>query len=341
MTQSRKRCVVLCPGRGSYSKETLNSLQTLVSPKLDAADSFRNGLGRPTVREMDASPKFRSSWHIAGENASCLTAGASAADFDQLSSNIDIVGMCGNSMGWYTALGLSGALPFGEMLRLIETMGQYQKGNVVGGQIVYSLVDENWCIDPNRIQLVNEVVDEIPDLYWSIHLGGQAVLGGTTEALNEAMEKLPTVEGPRPFPFKLPLHSAFHTPLMLETHRRALRDLTDLGIRTPSVPIIDGTGKLWRPQACSPVSLLEYTLGAQVTEAYDFTAMIRSTLTQLAPDHIILLGPGSNLGGAVAHVLIAEQWQGIQSKEDFVVRQRENPFILAMGRAEQRAMVTQ
>ena len=117
MTHPRKRCVVLCPGRGSYSKETLGSLQTLVSPKLDAADNFRSGLGRPTVREMDASAKFRSSWHIAGENASCLTAGASAADFDQLSSNVDIVGICGNSMGWYTTLGLSGALPFGEMLR--------------------------------------------------------------------------------------------------------------------------------------------------------------------------------------------------------------------------------
>ena len=244
-------------------------------------------------------------------------------------------------MGWYTALGLSGALPFHEMLRLIETMGQYQKGNVLGGQIVYSLVDEQWHIDTGKLDLVNEIVERIPDLYSSIHLGGQAVLGGTTEALNEAMEALPTVDGPRPFPFKLPLHSAFHTPLMLETHRQALRDLNDLSIQTPSVPIIDGTGTVWRPQACSPTSLLEYTLGTQVTDAYDFTAMIRSTLTQLAPDHIILLGPGSNLGGAVAHVLIAEQWQGIQNKDDFIARQKENPFILAMGRTDQRALVTQ
>ena len=341
MTQSRKRCVVLCPGRGSYSKETLGSLQTLLSPKLDAADTFRSALGRPTVREMDASPKFRSSWHIAGENASCLTAGASAADFDQISSNLDIVGVCGNSMGWYTTLGLSGALPFNEMLRLIETMGQYQKGNVLGGQIVYSVVNEQWQIDPSKVNLVNDIVDRIPDLYWSIRLGGQAILGGTTEALQEAMETLPTVEGPRPFPFKLPLHSAFHTPLMLESHRQALRDLSDLDIRTPSVPIIDGSGKVWRPQACSPTSLLEYTLERQVIDTYDFTSMIRSALRHFAPDHIILLGPGSNLGGALAHVLIAEQWQGIQNKADFITRQKEAPFVLAMGREDQRALVTQ
>ena len=153
---------------------------------------------------MDASAKFRSSWHIAGENASCLTAGASAADFDQISESFDIVGICGNSMGWYTTLGLSGALPFQDMLRLIETMGQYQKGNVIGGQLVYSVVDEHWRIDPNKVSLVNSTIDRIPDLYLSIRLGGQAILGGTNEALNEAMETLPTIEGSRPFPFKLP-----------------------------------------------------------------------------------------------------------------------------------------
>ena len=129
MSEARKRCVVLCPGRGSYSKDTLGSLQNVISSKLDESDIYRKSLGRPTVREMDASEKFRSSWHIAGENASCLTAGASAADFDQISGDFDIVGICGNSMGWYTTLGLSRALAFQEMLRLIETMGQYQKGN--------------------------------------------------------------------------------------------------------------------------------------------------------------------------------------------------------------------
>ena len=341
MSSQKKRCIILCPGRGSYSKESLGSLQKLVSDKLDAADVFRAQLDRPTVREMDASPKFRSSWHIAGENASILTAAAGAADFDQLSSNLDIVGICGNSMGWYTALGLSGALPFHEMLRLIETMGQYQKGNVIGGQLVYSMVDEHWCLDPDKVALVQNTVDQIPDLYWSIRLGGQAVLGGTKEALQKAMELLPTIDGPRPFPFTLPLHSAFHTPLMEGSHQQALLDLHDLTITTPNVPIIDGTGQIWRPHGCSASGLLEYTLGAQVVEAYDFSAMIRTAITHLAPDHIVLLGPGSNLGGAVAHVLIEEGWQGIQNKNDFINRQKENPFLLAMGRPEQRKLVVQ
>jgi acyl transferase domain-containing protein len=243
-------------------------------------------------------------------------------------------------MGWYTTLGLSGALPYEEMLRLIETMGQYQHGNVIGGQLVYSIVDENWQMAPDKRDLVESVVAQVPDLYWSIRLGGQAVLGGTNEALNRAIELLPVIDGIRPFPFKLPLHSAFHTPLMLETHRQALRDLNDLRIQTPAIPIIDGTGRIWRSKACSTAELLQYTLGSQVFDQYDFSAMIRTVLKQIAPDHIILLGPGSNLGGAVAHVLIEEGWQGIRSKTDFIRRQQEHPFIIAMGRSDQRSLVT-
>ena len=48
-----KRVVVLCPGRGSYNRDTLGTLTDLVSPALDTFDAMRAGLGRPTVRELD------------------------------------------------------------------------------------------------------------------------------------------------------------------------------------------------------------------------------------------------------------------------------------------------
>lgn len=335
------RVVVLCPGRGSYSKDTLGYLEGIKSNKLDTADALRQLANRPTIREMDASDKFRSSWHIAGENASLLTAGISAADFDQINANFDIVGICGNSMGWYTALGLANACDFATAAHLIETMGQYQHRNVIGGQMVYSLVNDDWTINTERVALVNQVVEDIPDCHWSIRLGGQAILGGTKEALNRLQEALPEVtQSGRTFPFILPLHSAFHTPLMIDTHQQALKDLANLELKTPSIPLIDGQGHIWRPKACDRNALKDYTLGKQVTEVYDFTTMIQTVLKHIAPDHIILLGPGSNLGGAVAHILIQEKWQGIQNKTDFITRQQENPFILAMGRDDQRSLVT-
>ena len=71
--------------------------------------TFGAGLDDRLFERWTPVQKFRSSWHIAGENASCLTAGASVADFDQLSSNIDIVGMCGNLDGLvYSAWSVGG-----------------------------------------------------------------------------------------------------------------------------------------------------------------------------------------------------------------------------------------
>ena len=112
-------------------------------------------------------------------------------------------------------------------------------------------------------------------------------------------------------------------------------------IQTPSIPLIDGRGHIWHPRACSSAKLLEYTLGEQVVETFDFTSMIRMSLRHFAPDVIILLGPGSNLGGSLAQVLIQENWNGISSKSDFLAHQKENPFLLAMARSDQRPMVTE
>ena len=49
---------------------------------------------------------------------------------------------------------------------------------------------------------------------------------------------------------------------------------------------------------------------------------------------------GNSLGGATAQALIDIQWQGLKSKQDFVQRQQDEPFILSMGLEAQRKLVT-
>ena len=63
-------------------------------------------------------------------------------------------------------------------------------------------------------------------------------------------------------------------------------------------------------------------------------------MKEYAPDRIILLGPGDTLGGAIAQALIAIDWRGLGSKADFQAMQAADPFLLAMGREDQRALVT-
>lgn len=332
------RVVVVCPGRGSYGRDTLGTLARTRS--VEAANASRASLGRPTPSEMDAAASFSSKLHVAGENASILTMAGTLADFDAVrdASDVSVACVIGNSMGWYSALAVAGALPLEDGLRLVETMGQYQAGNVIGGQILYPLVDEDWRSLPSPT--LEAVLRDIPELHVSIRLGGQIVLGGSDAAVAAALKALPPRKiGDRDAPFQLPLHSAFHTPLLAETSRRAFADLADLAWRAPEVPLVDGRGALFRPREAHPFALRDYTLGAQVTEPYDFTASVRVAMREYAPDAIVLLGPGGNLGGATAQALIAEGWRGLRSKTDFVAMQAQAPFVLSMARPEQRARV--
>lgn len=330
------RVAVVCPGRGSYTRDLLGSL--IGTPRVLAADTFRRGLGRPTPTELDALPSYTSRNHVAGENASILTMACSLADADQL-KNVDIACVIGNSMGWYTALGVAGALPLADSLRLVETMGQYQVDNVLGGQVLYPLVDAEWRPLPSPE--LDAALRDVPGLYVSIRLGGQVVLGGTQAALDAALARLPKrTIGEREAPFQLPLHSAFHTPLLEATSTRAKADLADLAWQAPTVPLVDGRGAVFRPRAADPGEIAAYTLGAQVVEPYDFTASVRVALREYAPDALVLLGPGGNLGGPVAQVLIADAWGGLRSRADFMARQADRPVIVSMARPEQRALVT-
>lgn len=337
---ARLRVVVLCPGRGSYGRDELGSLAGRGSRFLDAFDALRAARGRPTVRALDAEPRYSARLHVAGEHASALTAGVTLTDFDGLDpAKVEVVAVAGNSMGWYTALGAAGALSPADTAVLVDTMGSYQEGNVRGGQAVYPLVGEDWRPDAILRAAAESALAEIPGLYASIRLGGQLVFGGTDEALAALGARVPAVQrGALTYPLRLPLHSAFHTPLLSETARRAQAELGGLGWSAPEIPLVDGLGRVWNRGFSSPDALRDYTLGPQVDDVFDFTAMMRVALGEFAPDAVVLPGPGSNLGGAVAQVMIGLGWAGLRSKDDFTRRQAERPVVIALRRPEQAAL---
>jgi hypothetical protein len=104
--------------------------------------------------------------------------------------------------------------------------------------------------------------------------------------------------------------------------------------------MVDGRGHIWRPFASGADPLHRYTFATQILEPYDFSRALQVTVKEYAPDRIILLGPGDTLGGAIAQALIAIEWRGLRSKGDFQEMQASSPFLLAMGREDQRALVT-
>ncbi|MCB9682900.1 MAG: ACP S-malonyltransferase [Alphaproteobacteria bacterium] len=342
---SRQRALVVCPGRGSYARDTLGYLAGRTGPAaavVDACDAWREARGVPTVRDLDGAASFSAARHLAGEHASLLTFACSLADLADLDARFEVVGVTGNSMGWYTALVVAGALSRDDGIRLVDTMGAYQAEEVVGGQVMWPLSGDDRRVDPARVSAVETALTSARDAghgaWWSIRLGDVAVLGADEGGCRHLLSELPeTTRGGRTFPVRLPKHAAFHTPLLAPTAARAQVDLAGLAFRTPSLPLIDGRGVVHRPLWADPEALRAWTLGAQVTHTYDYDAALLTALHHTAPDVIVLLGPGNGLGGPTASLLIADDWAGCGTAAALQARQADDPLLLSFGRPEQRA----
>lgn len=348
------RLVVIAPGRGSYNRDELGYFKRFADHPafgarrelLERADALRAAKDRITLSELDNAEQYQSSLHLPGENASALIFTASAADYRTIAGEHEICAVLGNSMGWYTTLFTGGALEFDDAFQIVDTMGYYQKGNVVGGQIIYPIIDENWRIVPGRDQEVLDQCQKVAEatgehVGLSIRLGGFLVLAGSNKGLTALTKELEPIKmGRNEYPFRLARHGAFHTQLMQAASEHGHSQSKRVQWQQPKVPMIDGRGAVWRPYASSPAELLDYTLTTQVLEAYDFTASVRYALREYNPDHLVLLGPGDTLGGSIAHVMIDEGWRGLRDKDAFTAAQKsDTPPLIAMNRPEQAALI--
>lgn len=337
----KRSALVICPGRGTYNKDELGYLRRHHGDKRDfvaAVDVYRRDRKQTPVSDLDSREKFSLSEHGRGDNASPLIYTCAYADFLSIDRDrFDIVAITGNSMGWYIALACGGAATDMSALHIVNTMGTLMHERLTGGQLIYSLVDESWRPIPGRRDYLMGLIGSIPDLHVSIELGGMLVFGGNDAALGLLEKELKPEQGK--FPMRLANHAAFHTPLLrpISDHARTL--LHDDLFQKPSLPMIDGRGHVWTPHATDTHEIWDYTFGHQVHAYYDFTSAVQVGVKEFAPDAVIILGPGSTLGGAVAQSLIGINWQGIASKDDFIARQKSTPYVLSMGMDDQRKIV--
>jgi [acyl-carrier-protein] S-malonyltransferase len=338
----KERIVAICPGRGSYTRDELNyfaKYRQHFGGFIDRMDARRRRLNEPTVSELDGATQFQVNFHTPGENASILIHTCAMLDFMAIDrERYEIVAVTGNSLGWYLTLAAAGAMDEDAAFTLINTMGSMMRGGVVGGQVIYPVVDENWVQDPEKERLVEKALSDVNQsgegrVYSSIYLGGYRVMGGDEAGIRKLMKLLPVVD--ERYPFKLINHAAFHTPVLDDVSRKAFEVLGSNLFRAPQIPMIDGRGKIWQPYSTDSSELLNYTLGHQVTAAYDFTTAVSVALKEFAPDRLVLLGPGASLGGSIGQILIKNQWQSIRSKSDFSARQDKDPYLLSMGRPDQ------
>ena len=334
----KQTAVVIAPGRGTYNKNELGYLKRHHpnAPNLDQFDAYRATLGQKKISELDTFSRFSGPTHTRGDNAAPLIYACAYSDFVSIDRDLfDIVGITGNSMGWYIALACAGAVdPMGGM-QVVNTMGTLMQVHMIGGQLIYPFLDDNWQEIPGRRDnLLSEVItiNSRPDhdLGLSIDLGGMLVLAGNEAGLTAFERSVPALQGR--FPMRLQNHAGFHTHLQRPISKLGFDALSEHLFVQPTIPLIDGRGAIWYPNSTDTSALYNYTLGHQVVEPYDFTAAIRTAAREFMPDVFIVLGPGTTLGGATAQALIQANWRGWRSKVDFQKEAQTQPRLLLQAK---------
>lgn len=340
----KKTAIVIFPGRGTYAKDQLGYLAKYHGEKqrfIQTIDQWRDKAGRVGVSKLDGAKAYLASKHASSLNASALIYACALADFAAIDrEKFDVVAVCGNSLGWYLSLAASGVLNEEDAICFVDTMGALMDEHAIGGQLVYPLVDEEWRASAVHRGAVGDALaagQRAGQAFVSIELGGMVVLAGDEAGLAAMEKSLPAVE--KRYPFRLARHAAFHTPLLRGVAEHARAQLSRDLFCSPHFPLIDGRGKIWSAYNTSLDALYDYTLGHQIHATYSFSKSIEIAIKEFVPEKLILAGPGATLGAPIAQSLIAHRWQGIASRDDFMECQKRDPFLLAMGREDQRAYV--
>jgi [acyl-carrier-protein] S-malonyltransferase len=338
---AKKRIVVVCPGRGSYTSENLGYLRKYAATHrefLNNIDRWRAERSEPAITDLDNRERFSPALHTRGEHASSLIYACSYLDFLSIDKEkYEVVAVCGNSMGWYLTLAMAGALDEAGAFHVVQTMGSMMKEEIIGGQIIYPVVnDDTWLADRAREKTVFEHIEKVKhgghgQAHISIWLGGFVVIGGDKPGLDYLLKNLPRAGD---YPFQLLNHAAFHTPLLYETSKRAHDEIARDLFKKPHLPMVDGRGQIWQPYSTDVDALYEYTLGHQVYAPYDFTASVTVALKEFMPDQILLLGPGASLGGALGQILVKNKWHGFINKNEFKARSKEILVLAGVKNAE-------
>ncbi|MBK6942048.1 MAG: ACP S-malonyltransferase [Planctomycetes bacterium] len=333
MIESTLRAALFCPGRGSYTAASLGTLDRS-HPFTQRADALRAEFGLALLTELDGAPSFKPALHLAPANVSALIYVATMQDAEIATSTHRLVAVGGNSLGWYTALAVGGALSFDDGFRLVQTMALEQEAfqsSHGGGQILFPIVGDDWRVDATRVAAVADVLERSNgELLRSIRLGGFEVLAGSDAGIAHGMAQLPPTKfGKNAFPLQLAQHGPYHTRFVFSVAAAAARRLEGLAFRAPRVTLVDGRGARFSPWDTDVDALRAYTLGTQVTTPFDFDASVCVALREFGPQRIVLPGPGNTLGSIVGQILIAEGFAGITDRASF---ERHAEFIVSMRR---------
>ena len=194
--------------------------------------------------------------------------------------------MAGHSLGEYTALIATGALPFEAGLRLVQKRGRFMQEANAGQPgtmaVIMGLAED----------VVQAVCDETGAELCNINSDQQIVVGGSREAVARAMD-LAKARGARRA-LALRVSGAFHSSLMNPAEARMRLELARVPFSAPRVPIVANVSA----HPLRDVPHLRDELATQVCRVVRWRQMVEYMLGQ-GVETFLEFGPGSVLTSLV------------------------------------------
>jgi acyl transferase domain-containing protein/acyl carrier protein/nucleoside-diphosphate-sugar epimerase len=200
----------------------------------------------------------------------------------------------GHSLGEYGALMAAGSLTFEHTLEAVSARGHEMSHLSVADRglmgAVFAPIEE--------IQQAAEAAGP-GAVVANVNSTSQAVIGGSTPAVEQAMERL-TATGRQVVP--LPVSHAFHTSIVAPASEPLRRALVRLGLRPPALPIVSNVTGDFYPTGPDVLPQMLDLLGRQVAEPVQFLRGLRS-LYEAGARVFVEVGPKRALQGFAEDVL--------------------------------------
>ncbi|MBG9784280.1 ACP S-malonyltransferase [Shouchella lehensis] len=217
--------------------------------------------------------------------------------------------VAGHSLGEYSALVASEALPFAEAVRLVHKRGTLMEQAVPNGQGAMVAV---LGLDQDTLQSICEEVTSAGNAVNVANLNcpGQVVLSGTATGIEQASALAKEKGARRALP--LAVSGPFHSSLMKPASEQFESDLHSATITMPMVPVIANVtaDEIHAPEVIG--ALLAEQLYSPVRFEESVNRMI-----ELGVDTFIEIGPGNVLTGLVKKINRQVQAHAVQDQASF------------------------
>ena len=215
--------------------------------------------------------------------------------------------MAGLSLGEYSALAASGALEWGDALKLVRARGKYmQDACDLKPSTMASIVglDDEKLAEAIKPAQANGVV-----VLANFNAPGQVAISGETSAVDEAM-KLAKAAGAK-LTVQLSVAGAFHSPLMEPAREKLAAEIETTSFHVPSVGVIANVDATEHTEPSTLKSNLVKQLTAPVLWAKSMQGLVDAGY-----ENFIELGPGTVLAGLLKRVARSATRTSIGTAED-------------------------